>query len=107
MTISETLEFALRLPEVAEQAHHGILSLRVGGRIFATVPDDTHLRVMVDESAIRAFVAAHPGVCTELWWGKRLACVVVDLPSAPRVLVEELLVEAWAHKAHKGQPRPS
>lgn len=58
MTISETLEFALRLPEVAEQAHHGILSLRVGGRIFATVPDDTHLRVMVDESAIRAFVAA-------------------------------------------------
>ena len=49
-------------------------SFRVRGKIFATVPDDTHLRVMVDEMEIRAAVAANPDACQELYWGKRLAC---------------------------------
>ena len=61
--------FALSLPEAVEQDHHGIPSFRVRGRIFATVPDEDHLRIMVDEGEIRAAVAEDPEAFAELWWG--------------------------------------
>ncbi|HXQ76181.1 MAG TPA: hypothetical protein VN791_06760, partial [Acidimicrobiales bacterium] len=59
------------------------------------------LRVMVDETEIRAAVAENPDVCEELYWGKRLACVVVNLRRARADLVEELLTDAWIRKAPK------
>ncbi|MDQ1368923.1 MAG: hypothetical protein QOF20_1276, partial [Acidimicrobiaceae bacterium] len=48
-TLDEARAVALALPEVATQDHHGIDSFRVRGKIFASVPDDDHIRVMVDE----------------------------------------------------------
>ena len=82
-TLAQARKLALALPEVTEEPHHDMASFRVRGKIFATVPDDTHLRVMVDEMEIRAAVAENPDVCEELYWGKRLACVVVNLRRAP------------------------
>jgi hypothetical protein len=93
--------FALSLPEAVEQDHHGMRSFRVRGRIFATVPDDDHLRIMVDEGEIRASVADDPAAFAEFWWGKRLSCVVVDLRRAPDDQVRELLTEAWRRRAPK------
>jgi len=90
---------ALALPETTEQDHHGMVSFRIRGKIFATVPDEEHLRVMVDEDEIRAAVAANPRSCEVLYWGKRLSCVVVDLRRASKALVDELLTDAWAGKA--------
>jgi len=90
---------ALALPEAAEQDHHDIGSFRVRGKIFATVPDQHHLRIMVDEDEIRAAVAANPGVCEEVYWGKRLSCVAVDLRRASKALVSELLTDAWMRRA--------
>jgi hypothetical protein len=91
--------FALSLPEAVEQDHHGMPSYRVRGRIFATVPDDDRLRIMVDEGEIRASVEDDPNAFAEGWWGSRLACVVVDLRLAPANQVRELLTEAWRRKA--------
>ena len=93
--------FALSLPEAVEQDHHGIASFRVRGRIFATVPDDDHLRIMVDEGEIRASVTEDPEAFAEFWWGSRLSCVVVDLLRAPDDQVRELLTEAWWRRAPK------
>lgn len=93
--------FALSLPEAAQQDHHGLPSFRVRGKIFATVPDDDHLRVMVDEGEIRAAAAEDPAAFAEFWWGSRLSCVVVDLRAAPPDQVRELLTEAWRRKAPK------
>jgi hypothetical protein len=76
-------------------------SFRVRGKIFATVPDDTHFRVMVDEHEIRAVAAANPRSCEELYWGARLAALVVHLGRVRKVLLEELLTDAWARKAPK------
>ena len=42
-----------------------------------------------------------PKACAELYWGKRLSCVVVDLEHATATLVQELLTDAWALKAPK------
>jgi hypothetical protein len=97
--------FALSLPEAVEQDHHGLASFRVRGKIFATAPDDEHLRVMVDEGEIRAAVAEDPAAFAELWWGSRLSCVVVDLRVAPPDQVRELLALAWRRRAPRALVR--
>jgi len=83
LTIQQVRELAMSLPETTEQDHHGMDSFRVGGKIFATIPDDDHVRAMVDESAILAAVDENPVACEAFYWGKRLACVVVALRAAP------------------------
>jgi hypothetical protein len=100
-TLGHARKVALALPETTEESHHDMSSFRVRGKIFATVPDDAHLRVMVDEGEIRAAVAANPEACQELFWGKRLAAVEVDLKRAKPSLVKDLLTDAWIRKAPK------
>jgi hypothetical protein len=51
----------------------------VQGKIFATIPDERHLRVMAAEGEVLAAVAEDPSACSEFWWGSRLAAVQVDL----------------------------
>jgi len=38
-------------------------------------------------------------VCSEVYWGSRLAAVGVALPLADEALVKELLEDAWERKA--------
>ncbi len=66
---------ALALPEAAERDHHGRPSFRVAGKIFATLWDDNHMNVMLDESGIHTAVENKSAACTEFWWGKRLRAV--------------------------------
>lgn len=44
-------QLALALPATVEMDHHGRPSFRVDGRIFATLWDESHLNVMLDEPA--------------------------------------------------------
>ena len=90
---------ALTLPEVIEQDHHGRPSFRVDGRILATMWDDTHLNVMLDESGIRTAAQRAAAACTEFWWGRRLRAVQVDLAVADEALARELLADAWEQRA--------
>ncbi len=99
VTVEQARRLALALPQVTEQDHHGMASFRVHSKIFATVPDDEHLRIMVDEAEIRAAVFANPAVFHEFYWGKRLACLVVDLSGASLDHLRELFTEAWLRKA--------
>ena len=99
MTADEARELALALPEATEQDHHGRPSFRVAGKIFATLWDSGHMNVMIDEPGIRTAVQARPEVCAEVWWGKRLAAVQVDLARVDAVLLSELLADAWEGKA--------
>jgi hypothetical protein len=99
ITLEDARRFALGLPEATAEAHHDMGSFRVRGKIFATIPDDTHLRVMVDEDEIRAVTAANPRSCEEVYWGARLAAVSVDLRRVRNSLLEELLTDAWVRKA--------
>jgi hypothetical protein len=86
-------------PGVEEADHRGMPSFRVAKRIFATVLDKGHVRVMADEASILAAVASDPSSCAAFYWGKRLACVVVDVGQAKPELLSELLEEAWLRKA--------
>ena len=98
VALDRVRQLALSLPEATEADHHGRPSFRVG-KIFATLPDERHLNVMVDHDGILTAVQAHPDSCSEQWWGKRLAAVRVDLDRADETLVKELLADAWEHKA--------
>jgi hypothetical protein len=94
---------ALELPQAVEQDHHGRPSFRVGGRIFATLWDEHHMNVMVDEAGILTAVQSHPDVCSEVHWGRRLAAVRVDLRRAGTGLLRELLADGWERKARGGR----
>jgi hypothetical protein len=99
VSVDDARRLALALPEASEQDHHGRPSFRVGGRIFATLWDERHMNVMLDEPGILTAVQAHPGVCAEVMWGKRLAAVRVALPDADPGLLADLLGDAWERKA--------
>jgi hypothetical protein len=101
VSVVEARTLALALPEAVEQDHHGRPSFRVGGKIFATLWDEEHMNVMVDEDGIRTAVQAEPSICAEQWWGKRLAAVRVSLTRAEAGLLSELLADAWERKAPK------
>jgi hypothetical protein len=89
------------LPETVEQAHWGNPSFRIRGRIFATVPDEDHLNVMLDAFDVEPVVRDDPRSCEELWWGKQLVGVRVSLKQAAPTMVKALLEAAWRRKAPK------
>ena len=95
----EARELALALPEAVEQDHHGRPSFRVAGRIFATQWDQEHMNVMLDEDGVRTAVDDRPETCEEVWWGKRLAAVRVDLRKVDAKTLADLLADAWEFKA--------
>jgi hypothetical protein len=97
--VREVRRLALSLPEASEEDHHGIPSFRVTKKIFATVPDDQHLHVMVGPDETDMAVSNAPHAVEKLWWGKRLAGVRVNLPAADLDLLTVLLSEAWRRKA--------
>ena len=101
MDQADARRIALALPEAVEQDHHGRPSFRVNRRIFATLWDAGHMNVMLDEGGIRTAIEANAGICTEVWWGKRLAAVRVALPRATERLLAGLLADAWEGKAGK------
>lgn len=99
MTPEQARRIALSLPEAVEQDHHGRPSFRVSGRIFATLWDEHHMNVMVDQGGILTAVQSQPEVCSKVWWGKRLAAVRVDLRHADDGMLRDLLADAWERKA--------
>ena len=77
-------------------------SFRVGGKIFATMPPSgDRVHIFVTPAEVAASCAEYPGVVEELWWGKKLSGCRVELASASRQVVLELLTEAWRRKAPK------
>ena len=101
VSLEDARQLALALPEAVEQDHHGRPSFRVADRIFATLWDENHMNVMLDEGGIRTALHAEPEACAEVRWGKRLAAVRVDLSRADSELLANLLTEAWELRAPK------
>jgi hypothetical protein len=98
VSIEQARRLALSLPDTVEQDHHGRPSFRVAKRIFATLWDPEHVNVMLDEAGIHTAAQDHPEICEEVWWGKRLAAVRVDLRAADEPLLTDLLTDAWETK---------
>ena len=107
MKSREARRLALSLPEATEQDHHGFPSFRVRGKIFATLPDDEHLNVMLGAADVQLALAMARQCCEAVWWGKRLAGVRVTLPAADSKRVGALLRMAWEGKAPRRLVHPA
>jgi len=101
VSVERVRQLALALPGAVEQDHHRRRSFRVAGRIFATLWDDRHMNVMLDEPGILTAIETYPDACEEFWWGKRLRAVHVNLDRAQTNLMSDLLADAWEHNASK------
>ncbi|MDF2748999.1 MAG: hypothetical protein K0T00_174 [Gaiellaceae bacterium] len=101
ITPEQVRELALALPEAVEQDHHGRPSYRVAGKIFATQWDESHVNVMLDEGGILTALESRPDACEEVWWGKRLVAVRLDLDRVDARTLAGLLADAWEGKAPK------
>jgi hypothetical protein len=101
VSADEARRLALALREAVEQDHHGRPSFRVAGKIFATLWDEEHMNVMLDEGGILTAVHQDPKTHEEVWWGKKLAAVRVNLPVIESEALAALLTEAWELRAPK------
>ena len=97
--LNELRYLALSFPDTSEEEHHDRPSFRVGGKIFATLPDDEHINVMLDAEAAHIATAITPNACKGLWWGERLAGITVDLAGAELDMLAAVLTAAWRRKA--------
>jgi hypothetical protein len=59
------------------------------------------MNVMIDPFDVDAAIRQAPESCAELWWGKELRGVRVELSKAAPAMVEDLLRAAWRRKAPK------
>ena len=107
MKSREARRLALALPEATEQDHHGFPSFRVGGKIFATLPDDEHLNVMLGAADVELALTLARSSCEAVMWGQRLAGVRVTLPAADGKHVAALLRMAWEGKAPRRLVHPA
>jgi hypothetical protein len=101
VTVDQIRSLALAFPETIEQEHFGNPSFRIRGRIFATVPDNDHVNVMIDPFDVDGVVREHPESCGELLWGKEVKGVRVALRNVAPETVQKLLEMAWRRKAPK------
>jgi hypothetical protein len=101
VSLEQAQSLALSLPEAVEQDHHGRPSFRVANKIFATIRDEDHMNVMLDEGGIRTAIHSDPKTFEEVWWGKKVTAVRVDLRRVEAATLRELLEEAWELRAPK------
>lgn len=97
--LNELRYLALSFPETSEEEHHDRPSFRVGGKIFATLPDDGHVNVMLDAEAAHIATVITPDACEKLWWGERLTGITVVLARAELDMLAAVLTAAWRRKA--------
>jgi hypothetical protein len=102
MKVDAVRRFALSLPSATEEPHFHYTSFRIDGKIFATMPPSNDiLHVFAPEEDREVAIAAHPGTCETLHWGKKVVGVKIDLKMASRELVEDLLRAAYDSKSKK------
>jgi len=99
VSVEQARALALSLPGATEQDHHGRPSFRVAGKIFATLWDESHMNVMLDEPGILTAAQSEPESCAEFWWGKRLGAIHVHLYRVDPDRLADLLADAWERKA--------
>jgi hypothetical protein len=92
-------DLALALPHTTEEPYHGFPSFRVAGKLFANLPDDEHMHLMLGEDEIREAVSSFPDACEEKMWGKKLAAVRVSLSDIDEADLNGLLLAGWQRRA--------
>lgn len=97
--LNELRYLALSFPDTSEEEHHDKPAFRVGGKVFATLPDDEHVHVLLDAEAAQVAAAVTPHACEQLLAGERVAGVRIRLAAAELDMLAAVLTAAWRRKA--------
>jgi hypothetical protein len=97
--LNELRYLALSFPDTTEEEHHDRPSFRVCGKIFATLPDDEHVNVLLDPEAAQIAAIITPEGCRELRFGERLTGITVELARVELDMLAAALTAAWRRKA--------
>ena len=61
------------LDGATEAPHHHLVSFRIGGKIFATMPSDaSFLNIFVPEDLRERMLGMHPDAYDKVWWGNKV-----------------------------------
>jgi hypothetical protein len=97
--LNELRYLALSFPDTTEEEHHDRPSFQVGGKTFATLPDDEHVHVLLDAEAALIAVTVTPQGCEKLLSGDRISGIRVRLAAAELDMLAAVLTAAWRRKA--------
>jgi hypothetical protein len=99
ITAATVRRLALALPEAVEGAHFGHADFRVGGKIFAGLPNDgASVNLKTTPVNLDALVTADPGTFRDAWGGRWVG-VRLDRVSLP--VLRGLMTDAWRLVAPK------
>jgi hypothetical protein len=91
---------ALSMPSVTEEPHFDYSSFRVRGKIFMTVPPDKlNAHIFVSELDRERALIMYPEFVENLFWGKKILGLRVNLAKAKPPIVKDLIRQAWGNKA--------
>ncbi|GAA4426169.1 hypothetical protein GCM10023169_24680 [Georgenia halophila] len=99
-TVAQLRKVALRLPEVTEGTHFGMVAFSVRGKGFASVAKDGRVQLQLSDDDAEAALAAHPT-------GERLVRAgtpigfTVPLGDVDGQQLNALVRQAWFHRAPK------
>lgn len=100
MRLEQAEAAAMSLPGVAVAPHHELVSFRVGGRIFMTVPPGGgHIHVFIGEDDRLEAIRKHGECVEDLRWGGKSVGVRIHLAKARAPFVRKLIHAARDFKA--------
>ncbi|WP_237565332.1 hypothetical protein [Ornithinimicrobium cavernae] len=99
-TLGQLRRAALRLPEVGEGTHHGMIAFAVRGRGFLAVTDDRVVQVQLPDDLVDRTLQTHPTAEPLLRMGARVG-VAVPLAGLGGQELNQLVRASWEHVAPK------
>jgi hypothetical protein len=100
MDASAIRKIVAGLEGAAEEPHHHLVSFRINGRIFATMPGDgSFLNIFVDEAAREKMLGMYPDSYEKVWWGKNVMGIRALPGKAHPKDIAALLATAYQQKA--------
>ena len=103
LTQDDVRRIALSLPEAHERAHMGRADLRVGNKIFASLPNDpTRVALKITPANLDALVREDSATFRDVWGGRWLS---VPLATVTALSLQTLLGDAWRLSAPKSLVR--
>lgn len=100
MTADDIRALVARLDDATEAPHHHLVSFRIRGKIFATMPaDGGYLNIFVPEPEREAMLGMHPDHYEKVWWGGKVMGLKALTDRADPRDISALLASACRNKA--------
>ncbi len=66
-------------PLIKESPYHHMSALKVNGKQFCTIKDETTLNIFLDNENAEMAKMAQPDAVSDLFWGKKKQGIILDL----------------------------